>query len=42
VMRGPARSDYEHSIPPVAELRYSMTFRTLRAGRSLRLPRMSR
>lgn len=33
---------YEHSIPPVAELRYSMTFRTLRAGRSLRLPRTSR
>jgi alkylated DNA repair dioxygenase AlkB len=42
VMRGSARSDYEHSIPPVAERRYSITFRTLRAGRSLRLPRTSR
>jgi alkylated DNA repair dioxygenase AlkB len=39
VMRGDARSRYEHSIPPVAALRYSMTFRTLRAGRTLRLPR---
>ncbi len=39
VMKGEARSNYEHSIPPVAELRYSITFRTLRPGRSLRLPR---
>jgi alkylated DNA repair dioxygenase AlkB len=30
VMRGEARSRYEHSIPAVAELRYSITFRTLR------------
>jgi hypothetical protein len=42
VMSGEARNDYEHSIPPVAELRYSITFRTLRAGRSLRLPRTGR
>jgi alkylated DNA repair dioxygenase AlkB len=42
VMTGDARSDYEHSIPPVAALRYSITFRTLRAGRSLRLPRTGR
>jgi alkylated DNA repair dioxygenase AlkB len=42
VMRGSARNDYEHSIPPVAELRYSITFRTLRAGRPLRLRRTSR
>ena len=41
VIRGSARHDYEHSIPPVAELRYSITFRTLRTGRSLRLPRTS-
>ncbi|MET0295537.1 MAG: alpha-ketoglutarate-dependent dioxygenase AlkB [Phenylobacterium sp.] len=27
---GPARRDWEHSIPPVAETRYSVTFRTLR------------
>ena len=30
VLRGPARSEWEHSIPPVKELRYSITFRTLR------------
>ena len=30
LMSGAARSDYEHSIPPVAALRYSITFRTLR------------
>lgn len=30
VMRGVARSGYEHSIPPVTALRYSITFRTLR------------
>ena len=44
LMTGEARNGYEHSIPPVAELRYSITFRTLRAGRgrpgrTLRLPR---
>ena len=39
VMTAESRSSYEHSIPPVDALRYSMTFRTLRAGRSLRLPR---
>lgn len=30
VMRGEARNSYEHSIPEVAALRYSITFRTLR------------
>lgn len=30
LMRGEARSRYEHSIPAVTELRYSITFRTLR------------
>jgi alkylated DNA repair dioxygenase AlkB len=30
VMRGEARSAYEHSIPAVTQLRYSVTFRTLR------------
>ncbi|MBZ5491095.1 MAG: alpha-ketoglutarate-dependent dioxygenase AlkB [Acidobacteriia bacterium] len=29
VMRGPARWKFQHSIPPVKELRYSITFRTL-------------
>jgi alkylated DNA repair dioxygenase AlkB len=30
VMRGPVRWRFQHSIPPVKELRYSITFRTLR------------
>jgi alkylated DNA repair dioxygenase AlkB len=32
LLRGPARSEWEHSIPAVANLRYSITFRTLRPG----------
>lgn len=31
LLRGPARSEWEHSIPPVSALRYSITFRSLRA-----------
>jgi len=47
LMSDEARNGYEHSIPPVAELRYSITFRTLRhrrarPGRTLRLPRTDR
>jgi alkylated DNA repair dioxygenase AlkB len=30
VLRGPARSEWEHSIPPVGKLRYSITFRTMK------------
>jgi alkylated DNA repair dioxygenase AlkB len=30
VLTGPARSEWEHSIPPVKALRYSITYRTLR------------
>jgi alkylated DNA repair dioxygenase AlkB len=30
LLSGPARTEWEHSIPPVAALRYSVTFRTLR------------
>jgi DNA oxidative demethylase len=30
VLTGPARTQWEHSIPAVKELRYSITFRTLR------------
>ena len=30
VMKDQARTDYEHHIPPVAALRYSITFRTIR------------
>ncbi|HEV2530234.1 alpha-ketoglutarate-dependent dioxygenase AlkB [Phenylobacterium sp.] len=32
LLAGPARTEWEHSIPPVAELRYSITFRNFRAG----------
>jgi alkylated DNA repair dioxygenase AlkB len=32
LMDGPARNEWEHSIPPVADHRYSITFRTLRAS----------
>jgi alkylated DNA repair protein (DNA oxidative demethylase) len=31
VLSGAARSEWQHSIPPVHSLRYSVTFRTLRA-----------
>ena len=30
LLSGPARSEWEHSIPPVGALRYSITFRNLR------------
>ena len=30
LLRGEARSVWEHSLPPVAELRYSVTFRTMK------------
>jgi alkylated DNA repair dioxygenase AlkB len=30
LLSGPARSEWEHSVPPVGALRYSVTFRTLR------------
>jgi alkylated DNA repair dioxygenase AlkB len=33
LLRGPSRTQWEHSIPAVDALRYSITFRTLRAGR---------
>jgi alkylated DNA repair dioxygenase AlkB len=31
LLRGPARTTWEHSIPPAEELRYSVTFRSMRA-----------
>jgi alkylated DNA repair dioxygenase AlkB len=31
LLRGPARDEWEHSIPPVATLRYVITLRTMRA-----------
>jgi alkylated DNA repair dioxygenase AlkB len=30
LLRGPARTEWEHSIPPVEALRYSITFRSFR------------
>lgn len=32
LLSGPARIDWEHSIPPVDNLRYSITFRNLRGS----------
>jgi alkylated DNA repair dioxygenase AlkB len=31
LLRGPSRVDWEHSIPPVRSLRYSITFRNVRS-----------
>jgi alkylated DNA repair dioxygenase AlkB len=33
LLRGAARTDWEHSIPAVDELRYSITFRSMRPAR---------
>jgi hypothetical protein len=38
VLAGEARSAFEHSIPAVDRLRYSITFRTLRRGAARRAP----
>lgn len=32
LLQGPARTEWEHSIPAVARLRYSVTFRNFKAG----------
>ena len=32
ILSGPARTSWQHSIPPTKELRYSLTFRALRKG----------
>jgi len=34
LLRGPSRSEWEHSIPPMETLRYSITFRALKASKS--------
>jgi alkylated DNA repair dioxygenase AlkB len=36
LLRGPARDEWEHSIPAVDALRYSVTFRSLRPARKAR------
>jgi len=35
VLQGPARSEWQHSIPAVTRLRYSITFRTLKSPRAV-------
>ena len=37
VMQGPSRWGWQHSVPPTQGLRYSITFRTRRAQRSVRM-----
>jgi alkylated DNA repair dioxygenase AlkB len=37
LLRGPSRREWEHSIPPVSALRYSVTFRTFVPGDSRQL-----
>lgn len=37
LLRGPARTEWEHSIPPVGATRFSITFRTLRRASMERL-----
>jgi alkylated DNA repair dioxygenase AlkB len=32
LLRGPARTEWQHSIPPAELLRYSVTFRSMRGG----------
>jgi alkylated DNA repair dioxygenase AlkB len=34
VLAGEVRNAWQHHVPPAKELRYSITFRTLRKGRS--------
>src|SRR5436305_14403595 len=34
LLRGPSRTEWEHSIPPLDTLRYSITFRAMAAGAS--------
>ena len=36
VLDGPARTQWQHSIPPAPAPRYSVTFRTLRAAKTVR------
>ena len=42
LMSGPSRSDWQHSIPEVEALRYSVTFRTVRGQASTDAPRASK
>jgi alkylated DNA repair dioxygenase AlkB len=42
LLRGPSRTEWEHSIPAVVALRYSITFRTLAAWKYPSVPAESR
>jgi alkylated DNA repair protein (DNA oxidative demethylase) len=42
LLRGPARSEWEHSIPPMDALRYSITFRSLSSPARGGGPRIAR
>jgi alkylated DNA repair dioxygenase AlkB len=42
LMRGPSRTEWEHSIPPVDALRYSITFRNFREDFLATLPELER
>lgn len=42
VLAGDARSEWQHSISPIAELRYSITFRTLRESQDRDRKELSR
>jgi alkylated DNA repair dioxygenase AlkB len=41
ILSGEARTEWEHSIPPLTELRYSVTFRTLAEASRLRKVRQA-
>jgi alkylated DNA repair dioxygenase AlkB len=42
LMRGPSRDEWKHSIPAVDELRYSITFRSMRDRPTTRDPSILR
>ncbi|MCC2642215.1 MAG: tobX [Nitrospira sp.] len=42
LLNGPARSAWQHSIPPAKALRYSITFRTLKVSRRSDTPTLFR
>jgi alkylated DNA repair dioxygenase AlkB len=40
LLRGPARTEWQHSIPPAEQLRYSVTFRSMRSRPASVTPRI--
>jgi alkylated DNA repair dioxygenase AlkB len=41
ILEGEARTAWEHSVPPVDALRYSLTFRTVAEGFTLDIEKLS-